>query len=168
MGSFLSRYRIWPIAAFLFICALGFGARQAIGRVYSGAEAAQLLEALSRAGLYLGSAVATASATTLALMLTLIGMIRRAETEFDQEAYTRVILIARMSTVTLMSSLILLLAFVFPVGEFDALPGDWYQWLYEALFSITVLTVALLAATVLVVYMTVRHVIVGITPGDKL
>ncbi|QWC57608.1 hypothetical protein F7D01_11405 [Erythrobacter sp. 3-20A1M] len=168
MGHFFSKYRIWPIVAFLFICGLGFGARQAIGTVYGGADAAQLLEALSRAGLYLGSAVATASATTLALMLTLVGMIRRAETEFDTEAYTRVILIARMSTITLMSSLIMLLAFVFPVGEFDALPTDWYGLLYEGLFAATVLTVALLAATVLVVYMTLEHVIRGVTPGDNL
>lgn len=167
MGHFFSRYRIWPIAAFLFICAIGYGARQAIGQIYGGAEAAQLLQALSRAGLYLGPAVATASATTLALMLTLIGMIRRAETDFDSEAYHRVILIARMSTMALMSALVLLLAFVFPIGEFDALPKDWYGILYEVLFALTVLTVALLAATVLLVYMTVRHVISGITPGDE-
>ena len=49
---------------------VGFVGREAIGQVYGSAEAIQLLDALSRAGLYLASAIATASATTMALMLT--------------------------------------------------------------------------------------------------
>jgi ABC-type multidrug transport system permease subunit len=159
-------WKIWPPLTFLAVMAVGYGARQAIGTVYGAAEAVQLLEALSRAGLYLGSAVATASATTLALMLTLIGMMRRADTDFDDITYRRVMLIAGLATAALMSSLVVLLAFVFPMGEFDALPGGWYQTLYDVLFAACVLMVALLATTVTVTYMTVRHVIAHITPGE--
>ena len=162
----LSRF-LFPVLVFLAACGIGFAARQAIGRVYSTAKASELLEALSSAGLYLGSAVATASATTLALMLTLLGMLRRADADFDDETYRRVDLISVLSTISLMTSLLLLLTFVMPVGEFDELPGDWYTTLYDILFAGTVLMVALLSATVSLVYGTIRRVVGRITPGDS-
>ena len=160
------KFKLWPISVAVFVCLLGYGARQCIGTVYGAAEARDLLEALARAGLYLGSAVATASATSLALMLTLVGMIRRAETDFDGGTYQRILAIAGLSTASLMVSLVLLLAFVFPVGEFDQLPASWYGTLYEALFTVSVIMVALLAATVTMTYLTLRYVISRITPGD--
>ncbi|MEW4448358.1 hypothetical protein [Qipengyuania sp. JC766] len=162
------QYKVWPWATAIAIVAIGYGARSAIGTVYGEAEARQLLEALSRAGLYLGSAIATAAATTLALMLTLIGMIRRSDTDFDDDTYRRVVLISTLATVTLLTSLVVLLAFVFPVGEFEALPDGWYSTLYDVLFGACVLMVALLATTVIVTYLTLRHVIARITPTDDI
>ena len=159
--------RIWPIGTFVIIALIGYGARQAIGKVYGAAEAQSLLEALSRAGLYLGSAIATSSATTLALMLTLIGMIRRMDEDFDGEAYRNVDLVARLATATLLVSLIVLLAFVLPIGEFKQLPPGWYETLYETLFAGCVLMVAMSGATVVTIYETLRRVISKITPGDE-
>ena len=159
--------RIWPGITFFTICAIGFGARYAIGSVYSAAEAIQLLEALSRAGLYLGSAIATASATVLALMLTLIGMIRRMDEDFDAEAYRNVHVVAKLATATLMMSLLVLLAFVLPVGEFEELPSQWYKNMYEVLFAGCVVMTALLAATVAMIYLTLKRVMEKITPGEE-
>lgn len=158
----------WPSAVFLFVCALGYGARRAIGTVYSTAEATQLLEALSRAGLYLGSAIVTAAVTTLALMLTLIGMMRRINENFDHQAYRNVDLIAKLATASLMIGLLNLLAFVLPVGEFEEMPSQWYFTLYDALFAGSVLMVALIAATVVVIYRTLRQIMAAVTPGEDL
>ena len=138
----------------------------AIGNIYSSGEAVVLLKALSQSGLYLGSASATASATVLALMLTLIGMVRRSDQEFDENIYQSINRIAQLATSSLLSSLLLLLALVFPVGEFDDLPTSWYSWMYEGLFATTVVTVGLLAATVIMLYQTVNQVIAHITPGE--
>ena len=157
----------YPVVTFSIFCLIGLGARQAIGTVYGAAEARDLLEALSRAGLYLGSAIATASATTLALMLTLIGMIRRIDTDFDRQTYKQVTRIATLSTLTLMLSFLVLLAFTLPMGEFENLPKGWYNYLYTALFSLTVLMVALAAASVTIVFMTIRSIVSHITPGDE-
>ncbi len=157
----------WSIAAFAFIALVGFAARQAIGTIYGSGEAIALLEALAQSGLYLGSATATASATTLALMLTLIGMVRRSEQSFENRIYRNIEHVASLSTVSLFISLILLLSLVFPVGEFEDLPADWYPVMYEGLFAATVVLVALLAATVTMLYRTVRRVIAHITPGDE-
>ncbi|WBY17750.1 hypothetical protein PF049_06330 [Erythrobacteraceae bacterium WH01K] len=156
----------WPIATFFIIAAAGYFARSAIGTVYSAAEAIALLDALSRAGLYLASAIAGGSTTILALMLTLIGMIRRMDHDFSDQAYRDVDLIARLATASLLGSLFLLLAFVFPVGEFEDLPRQWFETLYEALFIGTVTVIGLAGATVVLMYITLRRVIAHITPGD--
>ena len=157
----------WSLAVFFAIGFFGYGARQAIGNIYGSGEAVVLLESLSRSGLYLGSASATASATTLALMLTLIGMIRRSEEDFADGTYRNIDRIAKLATASLMASLLLLLVLVFPIGEFDDIPSNWYPMLYEFLFGGTVLVVALLAATVVMLYRTIRYVIAQITPGDE-
>lgn len=156
----------WPIGAFLTVVLLGFGARQAIGQVYSSGQALDLLQSLSRSGLYLGSATATASATTLALMLTLVGMVRQSQVDFDVEIYRGIQRIATLATASLVASLVLLLVLVFPMSEFDGISDAWYPTLYQVVFSATILVVALLAATVAMVYRTVRHVIAKVTPGE--
>ena len=160
------KHWLWPIAAFVLVAAFGYGARQAIGTIYNSGEAIMLLEALGRSGLYLGSAGATSAATTIALMLTLIGMVRRLDTDFDDDVYRNIGRIAKLATASLLTSLALLLVLVFPVGEFDDIPTNWYPSLYEGLFAITVLTVGLLAATVTMLYRTLRNVIASITPGE--
>jgi hypothetical protein len=157
----------WALGAFIGVALFGVGAREAIGKIYSSGEAVVLLEALARSGLYLGSASATASATTLALMLTLISLIRQSDSEFNDEAYRNIERIAGLSTTSLFISLLLLLALVLPVGEFEDLPADWYPMLYDGLFAMTVAVVALLAATVMMLYRTVRRVIARITPGEE-
>ena len=154
----------WATGIFLFFIALGLGARWAIGSIYSSGEAIKLVEALISSGLYLGAASATASATILALMLTITGMVRRLDAEFDRDVYWRINLVSKSATVSLMASLLLLLALVFPIGEFEKLPVDWYAWLYNGLFSITVLVIALLATTVALLYATIHDVIAKVTP----
>lgn len=161
------RNHLWAGGTFLVLCVVGFAARKAIGTIYSTAEATSLIDALSRAGLYLGSAIVTASATTLALMLTMIGMMRRMDSEFENATYRGVELIARLATVSLMFGLIVLLAFTLPVGEFEKLPAAWFDNLYNVLFAACVIMVGLIAATVTVLYRTLRQVIATITPGNE-
>lgn len=156
-----------PAIVFAIVCLVGYGARLAIGDIYSAAEARQLLEALSRAGLYLGSAIATASATIIALMLTLIGMINRMDSDFDAQAYRNIDRIAKLATASLMMSLLVLLTFVLPVGEFEELPPQWFTVLYDVLFGGCVMMVGLVAATVAMIYLTLRSVIAKITPHEN-
>lgn len=156
----------WPVGAFLFVAVLGYGAHAAIGRVYGMGQALDLLRSLSRSGLYLGSAAATASATTLALMLTLVGMVRNVDEQFDVGIYVSIRRIASLATASLVMSLLLLLVLVFPMEEFKDIPNSWYPTLYEVVFAATILVVALLSATVAMVYSTVRQVIAKITPSD--
>lgn len=156
------------LATFILVLLFGYVAREAIGRVYGATEAIVLIDALSRAGLYLGSAVATASATTIALMLTMLGVIRNVDEDFDRTTYRSISNIAKLATVSLLTSLLLLLAFVLPTGEFEKMPAQWFSTLYEGLFATTVVMVALSAATVVKIYVTIQRVISRITPGDEI
>ena len=166
MPDFL-RCHPFPVTAFLMLALFGGGARMAIGGIYTGIEAIQLLESLARAGLYLASAIATGSATIMALMLTLIGMMRRMDQSFDDQAYRNIELIARLATINLLIALVLLLAFVFPVGEFEQLPARWFDTLYDVLFATCVMNICLAGAMVVLIYTTTRLVIAKITPGDE-
>ena len=149
------------------IILIGIGARFAIGNVYSEAEATNLIQSLTQTGLYLGSAIAGASATTLALMLTLLGLTNQTKTDFDSDVYRSISQVAWLSTISLVGAVILLLMLVLPVGEFAQMPDGWYRLMYEVGFALTVFVCALLTATVVRLFMTIRHVISQVTPGDE-
>ena len=167
MLLFLSRYRS-SLTVFMVFCTLGILARWAIGRVYYSGEALQLMDSLTDSGLYLGSASATASATVIALMLTLTGMIRRVDADFDIDVWSSVDHVSGLAITSLLASLTLLLALVFPIGEFEKIPAEWFMRLYDVLFALTVLVIALLSATSVMLYSTLRCVIRAITPTDDL
>ncbi len=122
--------KLWAWGGGLATFALAGLAYLSVGQIYSGAKAIDLIGQLTQSALYFGSAIATSSATTLALMLTLIGMAHRSE------------------------------------AEFDGLSSFWFIWLYRVLFAMVGLLSALLVATVMLVFMTIRRVITGITPTD--
>lgn len=150
------------------IILIGVGARFAIGNIYSEAEATNLIEALTGTGLYLGSAIAGASATTLALMLTLLGLTKNADADFDYSVYKSISQVAWLSTISLVGAVILLLMLVLPVGEFEKMPDGWYRIMYEVIFAQTVIVCALLVATVVRLFLAIRHVIARVTPGEEI
>lgn len=155
----MNRYNIAPTAAFLVVLALGIGARMMIGRVYSASSAQILLDTLSDSALYIGSACLGGAATILALLLTLVGLVRRDDTEFSHDVYEDVVKIARNATATLLASIILLLILTGPTGELEELPGRWYPTLYNVMFGMLAVTLAILAATIARLYLTITCII---------
>jgi len=105
------------------VFALGGLGYLAEGAIYSAAEAIELIDALSQSALYLGTAVAGSSGTILALMLTLIGIVKRTDSDFDDDIYRRINLVGLHSTVALIGAVILLLLLSLPVGEYNKIPG---------------------------------------------
>ncbi|WP_343344173.1 hypothetical protein WJT74_09620 [Sphingomicrobium sp. XHP0239] len=158
----------WNWATFIFFCALGVAAWLAVGAVYASAQARQLIEALTESGLYLASTGAGSSATILALMLTLLGMINNSDAlSFDDRLSVLVKRISRFATLALMLSLLLLLLMVFPIGEYDEIPQNWFGILFNIMFAMTVLVLASLAMTVSSVYQTIMTVIGGIQENKE-
>lgn len=159
---------VWlvPLGGGITAALLAVGSRFLIGTMYSDADAVQLIEALSRSGLYLGAAIATASATILALMLTLLGFARRLDEDFDSTVYRRINRVGFLSTISLCCALFLLLFLTLPVGEFTELPDRWFPWMYNILITFTGVLTGLLITTVLLLYTTLRHVTASITPNE--
>lgn len=120
-----------------------------IGRVYSGYEARQFLESLSSSALYFSSAIVTASATILALMLTILSLSSQADEDFDQVFFLGVERIAKLATVALMGGILLLLFLSIPIKESENVPGSWFTAIYYALIIILAALAGLLITIVL-------------------
>lgn len=135
------------------------------GNIYSSAKAREMIEALSSSALYFGAAIATSSATILALMLTLVGMTRDSEHDFSDTLYQRVMRICIFSTITLCSAILLLLMLSLPVGEFQNIHANWYPTYYWILVTLVSALTGLTITVVLMLFNAIRNVITTLTPA---
>jgi hypothetical protein len=162
-----SQFMAWlPTLAGGVIVLFGVGTWWTVGRVYGSAEAQDLIESLSTTGLYLGSAVTGGSASILALMLTLLGITKRAESEFDATVYRSILKITTFAAANLILAIILMLLFVVPVGDYENIPDPWYPMIYKVLFAGITIISAVMVTTISELALTIRHVVSKVTPGD--
>lgn len=147
--------RFFPTIAFLVVLSLGLGARYAIGTIYSASSAQILLDTLRDASLYIGSACLGGSATILALILTLTGLVNQANSTPERDVYRDVLKVARNATWAILASIVLLLLLTGPTDKMQELPKSWYPTLYNILFGVVAVTLALLATTVARLYLTI-------------
>ena len=134
------------------------------GQIYSEAQVTQLLEGLKNSSLYFGSAIATASATTLALMLTLLSLASQADTSFEYETYKGIKLIGQLSTFTFIGAVTLLLMLSFPIGKFENIPPVWFQTIYYALSAVNGLLAGLMIVGVLILLDTITTLVKELSP----
>lgn len=112
--------------------------------VSSGSEARVLLSAMLPSIRFLSSAVMTASATTLALMLALVGFGQGSDNRLKSLHYERVEQIARWNCIVFVGASALLLFISIPLPESQEVPVTWYRVLYySVLFYSGILTGAL-------------------------
>lgn len=149
------------------VLAVGLGGHYANGAIYSALHAREMIEALSSPALYLGSAIAASSATTMALMLTMLGLVRRVDADFDQSMYRQVYRISLLSAWLLAGSVVVLLLMTMPIGEFDQVPSVWYPTLYKVLYWSVVVLSAMLVTMVTLLFSTIQTLIASITPHDE-
>ena len=123
-----------------------------MGRIYSGTEARQLLEAVIPSARSLGTSVVTASSTILALMLTMISLSRHATSGLEVTFFKRIERIGLMSTAGLVAAMLLLLFLSIPIQESQQLPSSWYSIVYYILITFTAAVTGLLVAIVLMLY----------------
>lgn len=123
-----------------------------VGRIYTGAEARQLLQAVVPSARALGTSVVTASSTILALMLTMISLSRHATSRLEQTFFKRIQRIGLLSASALIAAMLLLLFLSIPIQESDQLPSSWYSIVYYTLITITAAVTGLLVAFALMLY----------------
>ncbi len=147
---------------------IGLDGHFANGAIYSSLHAREMIEALSQPALYLGSAIAASAATTLALMLTLLGLVRRVDADFDQTMYRQIYRISLVSASLLGGSVVLILLMTMPIGEFDNVPVYWFGTLYKVLYWMVVALSAAFVGMVALLFSTVRQLITNITPHEDI
>lgn len=125
----------------------------------SGVEARSLLTSMLPTARFLYSAVVTASATILALMLTLLSLSFNTQSELDRRHYLRIKQIAMIDTVTFIAAMSLLLFLVVPLDEPKAIVPRWYEVFYYVTVGGSAVLGGLLVTIVLMLYATVRDMI---------
>jgi len=125
----------------------------------SGYEAKNLLVS-SLSGLNLiCNTIVLASATILALLLTLLGISTGAKTQLKSTLYRQVLTIAKFDTLVFVSAIILFQFFNIPIAEADNVATNWYKYIYWiTLFSSSVIS-GMMVTTVLMLYGTVSAII---------
>lgn len=144
---------------------IALGGQWFVGQVYSGYQARQLLEAVASSSLYLGSSVVTASATIIALMLTMISLTKQTEGEFDAVFFKRIQRIGLLSTAAMISGIILLLFLNIPVQESDQIPAHYFRNLYYFLITFVAGLSGLLVAIVLMLLNAINSLIDVVRPS---
>lgn len=147
--------------------AVALGGQWLLGSIYSGYEAKQFLESMSSSALYFGSAIVTASATILALMLTILSLTSQSDDDFDKIFYLRVERIGKLATVALMGGIILLLFLSIPVKEADNVPSSWFTIIYYILMTFLAVLAGILIAIVLVLQNAISSLINVIRPSAE-
>jgi hypothetical protein len=134
--------------------------------VGSGSEARFLLEAMMPSVRFLCSAVMTASATILALMLTLISFSSAQERRLKRAHYDRVRQIAFVDTATFAAAIIFLLIISVPLAEAAEIPAGWYSVVYYVTVVYAAALGGALIAIVLMLYQAITDLIGVIHPDE--
>ena len=125
----------------------------------SGYEAKVLIKG-SLAGINtLCNTIALASATILALLLTLLGISSNSSSGLKKDHYRHVLQIAKLDTVVFIASLMSFLLFNLPITESDNVPANWFSTVYFISLGISSILSAALIVVVLMLYNTIVNII---------
>ncbi|SDM19903.1 hypothetical protein [Kriegella aquimaris] len=154
----LSRYTKRAIAGgiiSMFVILLGTFLLGAL----SGYEAKVLIKN-SLAGINtLCNTIVLASATILALLLTVLGLSSGADSKLKADHYKHILQIAQLDTVVFITSLLCFLLFNLPITESENVPSNWFSTVYYISLGITSILSAALIVVVLMLYNTVVNII---------
>lgn len=135
-----------------------FGGGYAVGSI-TGFEALRLLEASLPTIRFLASGTMTATATILALMLTLLSLSYGTDFRMRDVHYRRVKVIARVDTIGFVISTVFLLLLIIPLEETEQVSPDLYATIYYGVLATSAGIGGVLIAIVLMLYQTVCDVI---------
>lgn len=144
---------------------IALAAQFAIGQIYSGAEARQLLEAMIPSARALSGGIVTASASIIALMLTLLSFSHQTSGEFEKVYFERVQRIALFSAIALAGSILLMLLMTMPITKSDNAPDTWFKVFYYAFIVIAAGLSGLFVAVVMMLYNAIQGVVRVLQPG---
>ena len=148
----------------LFLIVIGIGSF--LTGHLSGYEAKQLIK-VSISGLNtLCNTIVLASATILALLLTVLGLSSNTSSELRKGHYINITQIAKIDTIVFVSSLLCFVLFNLPVTESDNIPDNWYNVIYYVTLILSSVLSAALIVVVLMLYATVKNIIMFVGLGE--
>ncbi|WP_245806808.1 hypothetical protein [Arenibacter amylolyticus] len=100
-----------------------------------------------------------ASATILALLLTLLGLSSNSRSELKKDFYQEGLRIAQLDTIIFIAAVITFLLFNLPNTESDNVPNNWFSILYYISLGVSSVLSAALIVVVLLLYNTVVNLL---------
>lgn len=147
-----------PVFGGFSITVVGLGAALLIGET-GGYKAEQLLDQSVPQMNALCNTIILASATILALLLTLLGLSSGTPFRLKKAFYFRVQQIAFFDATLFVVTMLLFLALNFPVAQSESLPPIWFQALYYSSLGASALVGGMIVTVVLLLYQTVSDLI---------
>ena len=125
----------------------------------SGYEAKQLLTSSLPGINMLCNTIVLASATILALLLTLLGVTTSMKSKLKNAHYRQVLSIAQFDTILFVGALILFQLFNIPITEADNVPTSWFNIIYWSTLIISAILSGMMITVILMLYTTVTNII---------
>lgn len=135
--------------------------------VSSGSEARLLLSAMLPSIQFLSSAVMTAAATTLALLLALVGFGNGTDSQLRGLHYDRVEQIARWNLIVFIAAGSLLLFISIPLSESQEVPANWYKILYYFVLFYSGALTGVLTFVIILLYRAIKSIINVLHPDRR-
>lgn len=132
----------------------------------SGYEAKHLMK-VSLDGLnMLCNTIVLASATILALLLTLLSVSHGSQNKIKRKHYQQVSVIAKFDVILFISALILFQFFNLPIAESENVPTTWFSIIYWATLGFTSIISGMMITVMLMLYNAVTNLIAIIGLGE--
>ncbi len=132
-----------------------------------GYEARQLLKSSLTGIQTLCNTIVLASATILALLLTLLGLSASSNSRLKKDHYHHVLQIAKVDTIVFTLSVLTMVIFNLPLTESDKIPPDWFDTVYYIAISLMSLLSAALIVVVYMLFNTVQNIIKIVGLGEE-
>ncbi|UAB80037.1 hypothetical protein INR76_07780 [Marixanthomonas sp. SCSIO 43207] len=125
----------------------------------TGYEAKKLISTSLSGINMLCNTIILASATILALLLTLLGISTGTDSKLKKDHYVQVLSIAKFDTILFVSALILFQLFNIPITEANNVPTSWYTMIYWTTLFFSSVISGMMIAVILMLYGTVTNII---------
>lgn len=129
-----------------------------VGNLY-GAEGRFLLEAMLPTTRFLCSAMMTATATILALMLTILSLSSSSSNQIHSSHYKRIQQIALLDMLAFVGATFLLLVLNIPLEESDSISTEWYNTSYYVILIYSSVLGGMLISIVMMLHAAIRDMI---------
>jgi len=126
----------------------------------SGYEASLLIETSIPRISTLFNTIILASATILALILTLLGISSGSESKLKKYHYKQVLSLARFDSFLFIATLICFQILNIPITEAENVPYGWFGIIYYVTLFISSLLSGLMVAVILMLYKTIHNIII--------
>jgi hypothetical protein len=150
---------MWALGGGLLTAGVAIGGQWLIGQIYSGYEARNLIQAMLNSALFFAGSVVTASATILALMLTMLSLSDQTKADFEMTFFHRIEQIGVLTTICLAGGILMLLFLSVPLQESKNVPNHWFTIIYYILIVFLALLAGLLVSIILMLLNSIRSLI---------